>query len=502
MSGAQRFAAGMGQGAVNLGRQVGNMAGVVSDERMQEFAQRDQPLLDTGAGRAGSFAGEVLATAPVGGLVAGAGKALGKSLLARVAGGAVGQGAVEGALTAGPGNRGTGAALGAAGGAIIPAVGGAALRALTRGVDPTAAARKLLKEGVDLTPGQMNPRSTIGMLEETGQNVPGIGPMIQRARESSMQDWQRAVIGKGGAPGVKPGSVEDAYRSFSPAYDASKGFPVAPRVMRTAGGDIPLATFPQTRGAFESAVRDPNVYADKQTRKAVGAWLQNKLSALPGAGKGTGTMDSADLLKLRSEIRDQIRAASKGAAPDEAQAALLRNAERSVTDALESQLPKKVTDALRATDKQYGQYKVLEDAARRAGDQLQGMTPSNLSAAVKAATPAGGYARGGGGPLRELAGAGKQVFDARIPPTGARLLVPGTIAAVAGAKPTAVALAGLTALATTKAGRKVLGGRTAAQVKAQALQAALRRKAGRGGRAMGRQLATATGAALPEELQE
>jgi hypothetical protein len=334
-------------------------------------------------------------------------------------------------------------------------------------------------QGVDLTPGQMNPESMLGQIEEVSTNLPFVGPAIKKARENAVGDWQKAVTKQAGAPGAAPANVDAAYQSFGPAYDQAKGFPTAPRIMRTAGGDTPLADFPQSKGAFTQAARDPNVFADKQQRKTVEAWLQNKLTALPGAGRSAGTVDSAALLKLRSEIRDQIRTLANGKNPDEASAALLRNAERSVTDALESQLPKSATDALRATDKQYGQYKIVEDAARRAGDQTQGMTPSQLSAAVKAATPAGPYARGEGGPLRKLASSGKQVFDARTPPTGARLAALAPIAYVAGAGPSAVAAGALALAATNKYGRKAIGGGFKAQQKGAALQRALRRKAGR-----------------------
>lgn len=484
MGGMQRFAAGMGQGATNVGRQIKSLVGMRSPEEAASQQELDADLLSTGAGKAGAFTGEVLATAPVGGLVGAAGKRLGANVLGRVVGGAAGQGAAEGALMS-EGDRLRGAAAGAAGGAILPWAGGKLLRGASRGIRPTPQARRLMDSGVDLTPGQMNPNSAFGQLEEAATNVWGVGPMITRAREASLQGWQKAGRRAALPPGVKPteanGSLESVYQRYEPAYDVAKGFPTSPRIMRTAGSDTPLASFPRVKGAFTRAAEDPNVFADDAARKKVDMWLQNKLTALPGAGKGGQTMDSAELLKLRSEIRSQIRSAMSGKNPDEAAAALLGNAERSITEALESQLPKKATDALRATDKQYSQYKILEDATRRAGDQPQGMTPSQLSAAVKAATPASGYARGEGGPLRKLASAGKAVFDQRTPPTGARLATLGTAVGLGLTAPLVAAPIGGAALlaATTKSGRKLLAGRTAAQKKALATTRALRRKAGR-----------------------
>ena len=502
MSGVEKFTAGMGQGAVNLGRQAGNILGLkgYSDEALQEAARVDQALLDTGAGKAGALTGEILATAPVGGAVGALGKtALRGGTAARLLTGAAGQGAAEGALTAGPGNRGAGAAVGAAGGVLLPKAIRGAGSLLARGVRPTAPAKALLREGVDLTPGQMNPRSAFGQLEEAATNVWGVGPLIQDAREAAMGDWRKAARAAALPPGARRetanGSLESVYQAYEPAYDVAKGFPTAPRIMRTAGSDTPLASFPQVRGAFEAAARDPNIRADDATRKAAHKWLQNKLTQLPGKGR-TGTVDSADLLKLRSEIRAEIRAAGKGQNPDMATVSILSQAEQSITDALESQLPRQATDALKATDAQYAQYKILEDAVRRSGDQISGTTPSQLSAAVKAATPASQYARGGGGPLRKLASSGKQVFDVRTPPTGARLATLGTAVGLGAAAPAVgipLGVAGVLA-ATTKSGRKLLAGGTKAQQAAQRYAAALRRKVGRGGRRFGEAAATATGA--------
>jgi len=503
MGGMQRFAAGVGQGATNVGRQIQSLTGFRSPEEAAEQRRMDADLLSTGAGKAGAFTGEVLATAPVGGVVGGLGKQaaarLGAGTLGRAAAtigaGGAGQGAAEGALMS-EGDRLRGAAAGAAGGVLLPWAGGKVARAVTRGVAPTPAARRLMAEGVDLTPGQMNPSSSIGQIEEAATNAPFLGPAIQRAREASQQDWQRAVLNRGAAPGARrPGSLDEAYGSYGPAYDQAKGFPTEPKIMRTAGGDTPLATFPQTRGAFEAAARDPNVMADVGKRKQVNSWLQNKLSQLPGAGRGAQPMDSADLLKLRSDIRDQIRTAGKGAQPDDAQVAILKNAEKAITDALESQLPRQATDALRSTDRAYSQYKIVEDATRRAGDQSQGMTPSQLSASVRAATPNSAYARGAGGPLRKLASSGKEVFDARTPPTGARLATLGGLGWLIGAPAAATVAGAAAAAAMTKGGRKVMAGGTKAQQKALAIQRALRRKAKR----VTDPLAVATGARYAEE---
>ncbi len=134
----------------------------------------------------------------------------------------------------------------------------------------------------------------------------------------------------------------------------------------------------------------------------------------------SGSVDAAAILKARENIRAEI--ARRVRSGDETGAQLLRNAEGALTSRLEEGLAGKSADALRATDAQYGRYKVVEDAVRRGGDQPGGFTPAQLSQAVRASTQKGAYARGGGGALRDLAAAGRESLDTRIPPTGARLL--------------------------------------------------------------------------------
>jgi hypothetical protein len=280
-----------------------------------------------------------------------------------------------------------------------------------------------------------------------------------------------------GAPSGAAHDVESLYQSFGPAYDNAKGFPVRPAIVRTAGGDVPLASFPRTQGAFEQAANNPSVRAGGDARAQVHSWLQDALTSLPGKGK-RGIIASEDLTQLRSRIRAEIRAASKGVGDGSVR--LLQQAEKSVTDALESQLPADAASILRATDAKYAQYKIVEDAAGRAGDKPGGITPYNLTQAVKAGTDRGAFARGGGGPLRKLASSGRQVFDNRTPVTGARAITAAPLGYLAYTHPAVGIPAAVAATlgVATKTGRKIVGGNTAAQRKALQMQRALRRKAG------------------------
>jgi hypothetical protein len=504
MGTGERLRAGIGQGMTNVGRAVGRLTGQVSGEQAAENRRMDADLLGTGAGRIGSMIGEAAATAPLGGLAG----AAGKQAIGRLGGAAAGQfagrmvpqaamqGAAEGALMAQPGNRMQGAALGGAFGAAIPAAGRAIARPFTRGaVNPTAAAKMLMREGADLTPGQMNPSGMWGQIEEAATNLPGVGPMTAATRQRGLEGFQRAAAQRGAAPGARAGTVQEAFASFEPAYDVVKGYPVAPVLMRTAGGNVPLASAGNRPGLLVQAAMDRSVLAGNEARRNVAGWLENRLTALPGGGRGQ--LDSADLLKLRSEIR----AAARDAADDDA-VKLLRNAERRVTDVLDSQLPPDAMKHLRAVDQQYGQYKVLEDAARRAGDQPGGITSAQLSAAAKKADTTGAYARGERGPMGSIARAGRQVFDVKTPPTGARLATLGGLGYLLGPGGTAATVGGMGLASTFRGGRQFLGGQTAAQQTLRALTQQLRRGAGRAGRRAGRAEATALGAQVGDEFNQ
>ena len=469
----EKALAGVGYGMANVGRNVEDIASSIpglgglrrSPEDWREFHEAGAQLGKTIPGKVGTIAGETASMLPSM-LVSGG------ALNAARAGPAlqtIAQGAAQGAVLAGPGERAEGAAVGGAlgggiygGGKALGALGKAALRGV---VKPSAAAQALQREGVEgLTIGQMAPDSILAQLEEASTSTPFVGPLMQAQRQAAKESWQNAVLNKARAPGApmsQGGSVQeklaDVYQGFEGAYAPVKAAPVQP-VIKGQQAQMPLTE------ALEHSVNDPNALASDDTRRMVGKFLQNQTTLLtPPAleGVGPGQLTAETLLKMRSNIRGAAREALQR--QDFAAAQLLGNAERAVSMGLESQLPSQLASALKATDRQYGKQKIVSEAVRSAGDSPSGFTPSQLGMALRRATEKGSYARGDGGELRDLASAGREVFDSRIPPTGARLL----------SMP--VAMAASPAFA-TQTGRNLLTGQTAAQRKAQALIDALRRR--------------------------
>lgn len=456
-----RGLAGTGQGMENVVRHLGNLVGLESNADLARAKALDAPLLNTTGGKIGNFIGTTAITAPLM-MGAGEGALQAGGLLGRMAGTTLGKAAIEGAAqglaTSDPGQRLQGTLAGGALGALLPGIGKVGGK-LVRGFSRTPEAQTLLDRGVDLTPGLLNPAAQRNASEEAAQSLPFVGASIARARNAALKGFQRTAIGEGAAPGaqVNGNDIHDmlasAYQSFEPLYDKAKGFEIvakggSPVIMKT-GADVPLTK------AFQQAVTDKGVMASAPERRMVKDFLANE------ATRFNGTSDS--LINMRSNIRAQIRQLRlDGKTP---QADLLKNAESGITQVLESQLPKDAKAALQTADSKYGTYKVLEDAVARSKDRPSGMTATNLSEAVKNATPQGAYARGGGGPLRDLARAGKEVFDVRSPPTGARVetMLPAAVAAHAHpllAAPLALARLGLTV---TRPGRMLAAGQAPIQ---------------------------------------
>lgn len=467
-----RTLAGAGQGMTDLVRHAGNLVNLESNEDLQRAKATDAPLLNTTGGRAGQFIGQTAALAPLGmGVGAGLGRlgAVGARLAANpIASGAI-QGAAQGGLMADPGQRLQGTLTGGLAGAALPGAA-AGIGKLAHGVSRTPEAQALLDRGVDLSIGQMNPRGMANRMEQAAEGAFGVGDLIQNTRERAMGQYSRAMVEDAMPPGQKlVGAsndfnqfIDEAAQKFDTAYDAAKGFPVGPKIMRVQGGDTPLST------ALADVAKKPRIGLAADDRASWGQQLNDQLKEVVKTAKSTGGMQSDHLLAFRSAIRDAIRGESGADNASRAAKSFLKDAEGKVTQALESQLPPDVASGLRATDQQYARFSIMRDAAKAAKDAPGGPTPFQISSAIAKATEGNTYARGGG-LGRDLSKAARETFQNNVPRTGlsgvGRL---GLGAAVLGplglAHPMALtAPLGAAALDLTKVGRRLAAGNTGIQ---------------------------------------
>ena len=463
MSTLERGLAGIGQGMVNVGRQVGNIFGMISDEEMEQYRQLDAPLLETTAGKVGSVIGEVASLAPVaGGLVGAAGKAASSAIPALRtaaaarpirAGAAVGaaEGALEGAVIGGPDNRGLGAGVGAIAGGLT----GGILPMIAHGfVKPTAEAKQLMDMGVDLTPGQMDPTTWWNRFEQAATDT--MPKMFGEARTSGQRQASEIFLQQArppGSPEVPTGDMRqmlsDVYDQYKPAYDKLKNIPVDPDVQA------------QIKVGFKEAAEDLEVLAGDEQRASVAKYLANQASKLTGRAAKAG-----DLLSVRSSIRKAITKARKNQKWDEAE--MLSTAEEFLTEQLNKGMPAKAAEYNRALDSQYSRYKIAEEAVYRMGDTRDFPTPFQWSQAAKSGASKGAYARGAGR-MRPEVQANANVFQTTVPQTGARLAtlgggtafgvgVLGALGGTAGPGVAALAVPPMLGLVGTQAGRRFSGG--------------------------------------------
>jgi hypothetical protein len=456
MSTFEKLAAGAGSGMANVGRQVGNILGMVSDEDIEAAAQLDKPLTETTPGAIGRFVGETAALAPVGmGATGAAAKVLGRALPAaasRVLPMAAG-GAAEGAVLGGPGERGTGAAMGGALGGGIGA-GAAALGRVARPTRPIPEAQRLLDQGVDLTPGQARPGGLMDVIEQSASGR--LFPYAQSARAAAGEDvFRRAVrqsVPQGKASEVVGRNANEliasAEKVFDEGYDALRALPA--RVPDSFLNEL-VEDLGNARGVPELLNSEAQ-------------WLARQFQR--------GVRSTDDLLDLRSMVRRRMReyARNPDVNSDDMRRAL-RLVETELSGRLEQVMGPAQRRALKSLDRAYSRFKVVEDAAVRSTDAPY-PTPHQFSMAVKQQTPSKGQYARGGGHFRDLAEAqAATIGKMNTPPTGMALAVPAASAgagmllggpggaALGAAAPSLVAGFG----SGTRAGRNVLLGRTLAQ---------------------------------------
>lgn len=427
LTGMEKAVYGFGLGARNIALNTGEMLGLTSPERVREAQAEGAPITGRFPGNVGAFAGETAALLPVGMGVGGAVTKFGLPARGVLAGAA--EGAAQGAVAAGPDDRMGGLMTGAVTGAALPSAARMA-QILGRGMEVTPNARRLMRRGVELTPGQMKPEGNWGMIEEVLQAVPVIGPKIREARGRGWTQTQNVIAQEAAPPGVKlkpRQDPQDMFRDLADAYDAAydvgKGYPMLPVIRPATGPDVPLSQALQVpRGAKGT----------DEGRKYAASVLNNELSSIKGLGS---KLSSDDLLAMRSRIRAEVRDLRKRPNAPLGADDILTNAEQKITAALDSQLPPNVVQQVRAIDAKYGNFKVLEDALNRAIDRPEGFTPAQFSQAVRAGTASRmGYAAGGGR-MRDVSRAASDVFTPRQAPTGrqlAALLAAGGTAAIGG----------------------------------------------------------------------
>ena len=190
MTGTEKFLSGVGKAMTDVGRGVGQIAGVVPQRSIDESKARDAPLMKTGAGLAGNIAGNVATFAPTA-LIPGVNTLTGAGLLGGVMGG------VQPVTT--DESRGRNVALGAGfgvGGQAIANVVGRAIRPVQSALGPELGglAGKAEAAGIPLSAAQKTGSRPLAITESVLENLPFTADRQLAIKEAQKQAFNAASL--------------------------------------------------------------------------------------------------------------------------------------------------------------------------------------------------------------------------------------------------------------------------------------------------------------------
>lgn len=331
-------------------------------------------------------------------------------------GGLYGAGAADGGLQERLQGGAVGAGLGAVGGAgfsgAADALGGIAARA-----QPTAA-RRLSREGVDLTPGQM--LSDVPLLgpvvrgiEDGASSIPIVGAPIAAARERSLSTFNRAALNRALAPigqqmprNAEMGysAIDDVQNRLGAAYDE-----VLPRV--SAQLDQPLYD-----GLAQVLDRAATEMPEDLVRQLTAVAQQRIFRGLDDA---SATISGEQFKRIESELGALSREYRN--ATDPAARAFARSIDDmrgEVRNLIARQNP---DEAARIADinRGYANLVRIEDAAGSSASQAaEGVfSPTQLGMAAARGAPRSARARGDA-LMQDLASAGRAVLPSTVGDSG------------------------------------------------------------------------------------
>lgn len=305
-----------------------------------------------------------------------------------------------------------GTGVGAVAGAGAERAGNVLARVIAPALKPNV--DLLVKEGVQLTPGQVA-GGRAKRLEDAAASIPIIGAQVRKAQERSFETFNRAVINRGlddiGAKlpnGLDSGhdAIGWAQKAFSDAYDQ-----VIPRMV----------------GRLDNGMQnDLNaVYARAQAANLPQAKLDELLHAINTEiidpfRLNRGGLSGKDAQKIGTRLDELINPMRRGGVYDQQLGRFLREADKALDDMMERQNPI-LAAAKDKIDKGYAQFKIAQSAASGVGTRADGtFTPAQFNRAVQSRDKSkdkAAFARGIA-LMQDLSTAAKDVLPQKVPDSG------------------------------------------------------------------------------------
>lgn len=325
-------------------------------------------------------------------------------------------------------------AIGAAGGAAVPAVVGAFGRVISPRASTNPQINLLRSEGVRPTIGQ-----TLGgmpnAIEEKATSLPIVGDMISRARRGAAGDLNRAAYNRALQPigdALPDGitgreAVQYVDDALGARYDA-----LLPNMTFRADPQ-----FTQAIGNLRNSVNTGAI--DPTAARAFNRILQNDVL---GKLRGQNALTGQTLKAVESDLGVQIRRLS---ASTDADQRLVGDALQEVQAQMRAALARTnpgQADELAAINAGWANFKRLQKAAGMVGAEDGIFTPGQLQSAVKAADRSKDKGRfaSGNALMQDLSDAGKSVLGSKVPDSGTagRVFMGGGAGALAFMDPSGV----------------------------------------------------------------
>lgn len=363
----------------------------------------------------------------------------GASMLQRLLSGAAGGAAMGAASPVYEGDRSTQAITGAVGGAVAAPVTGAIARLVKPNVDPNVA--MLREAGVVPTIGQ----SLGGMaksIEDKAMSLPIVGDAITSARQSGLDQFQRAAYARALNPieGNVPVKV---------GFEGMRS--VREQLQKRYNDLLPKIGFaPDQQFQQETAQLRQLLGGLPQSDQAIFDRITQRVMS---RGTTQGNMSGETFKNVESSLGDEIARLSKDTSYEKQQLAdALKQFRESMRQGLERSNPM-YQGELRKINEGWANYAILRRAASgvQAAKNEGTFTPAQLAQGVQESAKRGGQAVGrrnlseGTALMQDLANAGQQVLPSKYPDSGTagRLIQGGLLGgAAAGNVPLALETAG------------------------------------------------------------
>ena len=252
---------------------------------------------------------------------------------------------------------------------------------------------KTLREaGVKPTAGQMMG----GYAKAIEDRAVGIAPGARAAQNRVGEQWQNGVINKAMEPlgvtveGTGVEAIQQAQRALDDAYDAARE--LMPEV-QVKGTTLAQDMAEQLAEASAAGLDEGVMSSVKNTYKQLIAPALKK-----------DKISTSDLQRIESKLNDRISKATQNGKFD------LATEYRQFLQILREQAAKQSPEyaaKVQKANEAYARFADVEIAAGRAGGDAGTFTPAQLQSAVKQGTSRRARARGGDGPIADLAKAGR-----------------------------------------------------------------------------------------------